>query len=176
MCPRQEPEQNARNSLVSMQACIGNLPCDDRGVKLCLTAMTWMIGFSWDCNRLSLTLRYPSILPWSHFRCYFSCFEKYWEKGRIAFYWDALYSFQSPVHACLLCIRTFMLHRKQSIKYNTTLFLLYVTVKNIVHILYNHYLWFHLTKWNFGRCRIHFSPITFHPNDNPLAIDMCDRN
>ena len=55
------------------------LEWNDRGVKLCLIALTGMIGFAWNCSRLSL--RYPSILPWSHFRCYFSCFEKILGKG-----------------------------------------------------------------------------------------------
>ena len=35
------------------------LEWNDRGVKVCLTALTWMIGFAWNCNKISL--RYPSI-------------------------------------------------------------------------------------------------------------------
>ena len=60
-----EPEQNAKNSLVSNSACRFALDIylvlewNDRGVKLCLTALTGMDGFASNCNRLSL--QYPSI-------------------------------------------------------------------------------------------------------------------
>ena len=50
------------------------LEWNDRGVKLCLMTLSWMIGFAWNCNRLFL--RYHSLQPWSHFLCYLSYFEE----------------------------------------------------------------------------------------------------
>ena len=50
------------------------LEWNERGVKLCLTALSWMIGFAWNCNRLSL--KHHSLQPWSPFRCYLGYFEE----------------------------------------------------------------------------------------------------
>ena len=61
------------------------LEWNDRRVKLCLTALSWMIRFAWNCIRLSL--RYHSLQLWSHFWCYLRYFEEIMVKVEDCIFW-----------------------------------------------------------------------------------------
>ena len=59
--------------ILTKQVKLNTLEWNDVGVKLCLTTLTWMIGFRWNENKLSIG--YHSLQQWSHFRFYLvSCY------------------------------------------------------------------------------------------------------